>query len=192
MPTVFRASKTVALTVVQTAAADGVARPAAAARARGSAPTGVAIRALTSARRIEARTRAPILVRIGARTQGQISVRTVVQAVETAAPTVVPIAEPTVAQATMLSAPIAVLNTTVMQTVGSEVSRARRVDPTARRLWRELAEPAEWLMAGQMVEPTVEPMAAQRPATARTAQPPIQTSIATILNGGLSRIDRAS
>ncbi len=114
------------------------------------------------------------------------------QAVETAAPTVVPIAEPTVAQATMLSAPIAVLNTTVMQTVGSEVSRARRVDPTARRLWRELAEPAEWLMAGQMVEPTVEPMAAQRPATARTAQPPIQTSIATILNGGLSRIDRAS
>jgi hypothetical protein len=233
VPTVFRASKTVALTVVQTAALT-VVQKAADAQAWGSAPTGVAIRALTSARRIEARTKAPILVRIWARAQIQISVRTsepdparigertvapdlartaaptaersemvertvgltaeqtVVPAVPMAEPTVVPTAGPTVAQATMLSALIAAVNTTAMWSVALEGSRARRVDQTTRRLWREPAEPAEWLMAGQMAAPTVELMAAQRPAMGPTAKRPIQTPIATIFSGGLIRIDRAS
>ena len=110
----------------------------------------------------------------------------------TAAQTGVPTPEQTAARARMLSALTGVLNTTVMPTLGWEVSQDRRVDLTAHRPWREPAEPPEWLTAAPMAELTEELMAAPRPAMGPTAQPPIQTSIATIFSGGLISFDHIS
>jgi hypothetical protein len=92
----------------------------------------------------------------------------------------------------MPSALTGVLSTTVMPTLGWEVSQDRRVDLTAHRPWREPAEPPEWLTAAPMAELTEELMAAPRPAMGPTAQPPIQTSIATIFSGGLISFDNIS
>lgn len=111
---------------------------------------------------------------------------------ETAAQTGVPTPEQTAARARMLSALTGVLSTTVMPTLGWEVSQDPRVDLTAHRPWREPAEPPEWLTAAPMAELTEELMAAPRPAMGPTAQPPIQTSIATIFSGGLISFDHIS
>lgn len=124
-------------------------------------------------------------------TAAQTGVLTAVPA-ETAAQTGVPTPEQTAAQARMLSALTGVLSTTVMPTLGWEVSQDRRVDLTAHRPWREPAEPPEWLTAAPMAELTEELMAAPRPAMGPTAQPPIQTSIATIFSGGLISFDDIS
>jgi len=78
VPTVFRASKTAALTVVPTAALT-VALSAQPAPAPGWAPTAVAMQALTSARRIGVPMGPPILVRIWARARERTSVRTLVR-----------------------------------------------------------------------------------------------------------------
>jgi hypothetical protein len=78
-PTVFRASKTAALTVALTVAPTAaltVALSVQPAPAVGSAPTAVAFRALTSARRIGVPLGAPILVRMRARGRDRTSVRT--------------------------------------------------------------------------------------------------------------------
>ena len=96
------------------------------------------------------------------------------------------------ARARMRSALTGVLSTTVMPSLGWEVSQDRRVDPTAHRPWPEPAEPPEWLTAAPMAELTEELMAAPRPAMGPTAQPPIQTSIATIFSGGLIPFDPIS
>jgi hypothetical protein len=111
---------------------------------------------------------------------------------ETAAQTGVPTAEQTVVQATMRSALTGALSTTVMRSRGWEVSQDRRVDLTAHRPWPEPAEPPEWLTAVPMAELTEELMVAPRPAMGLTAQPPIQTSIATISSGGLISFDYTS
>jgi hypothetical protein len=110
----------------------------------------------------------------------------------TAAQTGVPTPEQTAARARMLSALTGVLSTTVMPTLGWEVSQDPRVDLTAHRPWREPAEPPEWLTAAPMAELTEELMAAPRPAMGPTAQPPIQTSIATIFSRGLISFDHIS
>src|SRR5829696_7541576 len=111
---------------------------------------------------------------------------------ETAAQTGVPTPDQTAARARMLSALTGALSTTVMPTLGWEVSQERRVDLTAHRPWREPAEPPEWLTAAPMAELTEELMAAPRPAMGPTAQPPIQTSIATIFSRGLISFDHIS
>src|SRR5829696_5640428 len=130
-----------------------------------------------------------------AETAAPTAARTVVlmaEPAETAAQTGVPTPNQTAARARMLSALTRVLSTTVMPTLGWEVSQDRRVDLTAHRPWREPAEPPEWLTAAPMAELTEELMAAPRPAMGPTAQPPIQTSIATIFSRGLISFDHIS
>jgi hypothetical protein len=117
----------------------------------------------------------------------------------TAEPTEVPIAEPTeaptaeqtAAPGTMRSALTGVLGTTATWPAPEELPD-RKVDPTARRLRPEPVEPPEWRTAAPMVALTEELMAAPKRATGLTARPQIQTSIATISNGGLIPIDSTS
>jgi hypothetical protein len=117
----------------------------------------------------------------------------------TAEPTEVPIAEQmeaptaeqTAAPGTMRSALTGVLGMTATWPAPEELLD-RKVDPTARRLRPEPVEPPEWRTAAPMVALTEELMAAPKRATGLTARPQIQTSIATIFNGGLIPIDSTS
>jgi hypothetical protein len=147
----------------------------------------VALTAAPTAERSETAARTVVLTAEPAETAVLIEVPA-----ETAAQTGGPTPEQTAAQVRMPSALTGVLSTTVMPTLGWEVSQDRRVDLTAHRPWREPAEPPEWLTAAPMAELTEELMAAPRPAMGPTAQPPIQTSIATIFSGGLISFDNIS
>jgi hypothetical protein len=178
-PTVFRASKTAALTVVRTAA-PGTAEQ-----------TAVPI---VGPPVTEARTAAH------SGTAEQTEVPTAAQTeVPTAAQTVEPTAAQTLAPGTMRSVLTGVLSTTATWPAPVELPD-RKVDRTARRLRPGQVGPPGWLTAARMLEPTaapteaqmVEPTVAPRRATGLTVRPQIQTSIETISDGGLIPIDSTS
>jgi len=189
VPTVELSARTAAPTVEPTAERSVTAAPIAALAETAvlTVARTVGLTAAPTAERSETAARTVVLMAEPAETPAPIAVPA-----ETAAQTGVPTPEQTAARARMLSALTGVLSTTVMPTLGWEVSQDRRVDLTAHRPWREPAEPPEWLTAAPMAELTEELMAAPRPAMGPTAQPPIQTSIATIFSGGLISFDDIS